>query len=71
MFIGILGKASACLDFLLFLVRSEQINAKVIEENSMDRGYAILSEMVGFAESDSTDGSVNHDEVIYELDSKP
>lgn len=70
-FTGILAKASDCLDFFLFLVRSEQINPKVIEENSVDKGYAILSEMVGFAESDSTDGSVNHDEDIYELDSKP
>lgn len=70
-FTAILGKASDCLDFFLFLVRSEQINPKIIEENNTDRGYTILSEMVGFAESDSTDGSVNHDEVIYELDSKP
>jgi hypothetical protein len=70
-FTGILAKASDCLDFFLFLLRSEQINPKIIEENNVDRGYAILSEMVGFAESDSTDGSINHDEVIYELDSKP
>ena len=41
------------------------------EQNSIERGYAILDEMVGFADFDSTDGSVNHDEVIYELDSKP
>lgn len=70
-FTMILVKASDCLDFFLYLVRSEQINPKVIEENSVDKGYAILSEMAGFAESDSIDGSVNHDEAIYELDSKP
>ena len=70
-FTGILAKASDCLDFFLFLVRSGQINPKIIEENNTDRGYTILSEMVGFAESDSTDGAVNHDESIYELDSNP
>lgn len=69
-FAGILWQAVDVLDFLIFLLRSEQINSKIIEENSSDRGYAILGQMVGFAESDSTDGSVNHDEVIYELDSK-
>ena len=34
-------------------------------------GYAILDELVGFCESDRTDGSVNHDEAIYGLHSKP
>ena len=70
-FAGILWQAVDVLDFFIFLLRSEQINPKIIEENSSDREYAILGQMVGFAESDSTDGSVNHDEVIYELDSKP
>ena len=70
-FAGILWQAVDVLDFFIFLLRSEQINPKIIEENSSDRGYTILGEMVGIAESDSTDGSVNHDEVIYELDSKP
>lgn len=70
-FTGILAKSSDCLDFFLFLLRSEQITPKIIEENNLDRGYAILGEMVGSAESDSTDGSVNHDELIYDLDSKP
>ena len=41
------------------------------EQNNIERGYAILSQMIGIADSGSTDGSVNHDEVIYELDSKP
>lgn len=40
-------------------------------QNNTKRGYAILSQMIGIADSGSTDGSVNHDEVIYELDSKP
>ena len=70
-FAGILSKALDVLDYLIFLVRSRQINREIIQQNNIERGYAILDEMVGFADFDSTDGSVNHDEVIYELDSKP
>ena len=70
-FAAILWQAVDALDFFNFLLQSKQITPKIIKENSLDRGYAILNEMVGFAESDSTDGSVKHDEVIYELDSKP
>lgn len=70
-FAGILSKALDVLDYFIFLIRSNQINREIIEENNTERGYAILDEMVGFADFDSTDGSVNHDEVIYELDSKP
>ena len=69
-FAGILRRAIDVLDFFTFLLSSKRINAKIIEENNLDRGYAILGEMVGAAESDSIDGSVNHDELIYELDSK-
>lgn len=32
------------------------------------KGYAILSDLVGFYESDRTDGSVNHDDIIYGLE---
>lgn len=70
-FAGILSKALDVLDYFMFLVQSRQINREIIEENSRERGYAILDEMVGFADFDPTDGSVNHDEAIYELDSKP
>ena len=70
-FAGILSKALEVLDYFIFLIRSRQINREIIAQNSRERGYAILSQMIGFLESDSTDGSVNHDEVIYELDSKP
>ena len=41
------------------------------EQDSIGEGYAILNELVGFVESDSTDGSINHDDLIYELRSKP
>ena len=37
-FAGILWKAVDVLDFFIFLLRSEQINPKIIEENSSDRG---------------------------------
>ena len=35
------------------------------KKDKTEEGYAILDEMVGFAKSDRTDGSVNHDGVIY------
>ena len=41
-----------------------------IHDDIIERGYEILDRMIGMADSGSTDGSVNHDEVIYELDSK-
>ena len=69
-FAGILSKAVDVLDYFIFLMQSRQINREIIEQNSIERGYAILDEMVGFADFDSTDGSADHDEVIYELDSK-
>ena len=70
-FAGILSNALDVLDYFIFLIRSRQINREIIKRNERERGYAIFSQMIGFLESDSTDGSVNHDEVIYELDSKP
>ena len=70
-FAGILSKALDVLDYFIFLIRSRQINREIIKRNERERGYAILSQMIGIADSGSTDGSVNHDEVIYELDSKP
>ena len=69
-FAGILSKALDVLDYFIFLIQSHQINREIIEQNSIERGYAVLDEMVGFADFDSTDGSADHDEVVYELDSK-
>ena len=69
-FAGILLKALDVLDYFILLLQSRQIKREIIEQNNRERGYAILGQMIGFADSDSTDGSVNHDEVIYELDSK-
>ena len=70
-FAGILSKALNVLNYFIYLVQSGQIAPEVIEQKNREKGYQILGQMVGIAESDSTDGSVNHDEVIYELDSKP
>ena len=70
-FTQIVRRALGVLDYFILLVRSGQIDLEIIKRNSVKEGYAILNEMVGFCESDQTDGSVNHDEVIYELRSKP
>ena len=70
-FTAIIWQALDVLDYFVFLVRSGPINSEIIEKNKIEEGYAILDEMVGFAKSDRTDGSVNHDESIYELRSKP
>ncbi len=70
-FTKIIQQALDVLDYFVFLVRSGPINSEIIEKNKIEEGYAILDEMVGFAKSDRTDGSVNHDEIIYELRSKP
>ena len=69
-FTGILSKALDVLNYFIFLVQSHKINHETIEQNSIERGYEILGQMIGIADSGSTDGSVNHDEVIYELDAK-
>ena len=70
-FAGILSRALDVLDYFIFLAQTHKLNRESVEENNRQRGYEILGQMIGIAESDSTDGSVNHDEVIYELDSKP
>ena len=69
-FANILNSASDTLDYFTILVNSGRIR-KILERNQVKTGYAILDEMIGMAESDRTDGSVNHDETIYELQSKP
>lgn len=70
-FAGILSKALDVLDYFIFLMQSRQINREIIKRNERERGYAIIDQMIGMVDSGSTDGSVNHDEAIYELDSKP
>ena len=40
------------------------------QKNQIAAGYAGFSDMIGIADFGTTDASVNHDEVIYELQSK-
>lgn len=40
---------------------------EIIQQNDVEDGYSILDEMVGFYESNRTDASVHHDEIIYKL----
>ena len=68
-FAGILWQALDFLNFLVVLVEGGRVAN--VKENKIEEGYAILSEMIGFVDSGATDGSVNHDDLIYELRSKP
>lgn len=68
-FANILNSASDTLDYFIILVNSGRIR-EIIERNSREAADAIFKEMIGIAESDKTDASVNHDEAIYELQSK-
>ncbi len=69
-FANILNSASDTLDYFIALVSSGRI-PEIIKRNQIKAAYAILDEMVGSVDSGTTDASVNHDEVIYELQSKP
>lgn len=68
-FEGILWQALDVLNYFILLARSGSVeNAEL---NRIQEGYAILDEMVGFVDSGATDGSVNHDDLINELRTKP
>ena len=68
-FANILNSASDTLDYFIVLVNSGRIR-EIIKRNEIKAAYAILDEMVGSVDSGATDASVNHDDVIYELQSK-
>ena len=68
-FANILNNASDTLEYFIGLIESERIQ-EIFEKNQIAAGYAIFREMIGMAESDRTDASVNHDDVIYELETK-
>ena len=68
-FANILNSASDTLDYFIVLVNSGRIR-EIIKRNEIKATYAILDEMVGSVDSGATDASVNHDGVIYELQSK-
>ena len=65
-FAGILWQALDFLNYLILLAGSGAVEDA--ETNSIQEGYAILEQMVGFVDAGATDGSVNHDDLIYELD---
>ena len=68
-FAGILWQALVVLNYFILLARSGSVEN--VEGNRIQEGYAILDEMVGFVDSGATDGSVNHDDLIYDLRTKP
>ena len=68
-FANILNSASDTLDYFIVLVNSGRIY-EIIERNNRKAADAIFKGMIGMAESDKTDASVNHDDVIYELETK-
>ena len=69
-FANILNSASDTLDYFIVLVNSGRVR-EIFEKNQIAAGYAGFSDMIGIADFGTTDASVNHDEVIYELQSKP
>ncbi len=68
-FTEILNSATKVLNFFIMLVKSGQIR-EIVEKNQMAAGYAVMGEMIGITNSGSTDGSVNHDNFIFEEQSK-
>ncbi len=65
----ILNSASDMLDYFIALVNSGRIQ-EIFEKNQIAAGYAGFSDMIGIADFGSADASVNHDDVIYELETK-
>ena len=68
-FANILSSASDTLDYFIALVSSGRIR-EIIKQNHRAAADAIFKEMIGMAESDRTDASINHDDIIYELETK-
>ncbi len=68
-FANILNSASDTLDYFIILVNGGRIR-EIIERNNREASDSIFKEMIGMAESDKTDASVNHDDAIYELETK-
>ena len=68
-FANILNSASDTLDYFIVLVNSGRIR-DIFEKNQIAMGYAGFRDMIGIADFGMSDASANHDEVIYELQSK-
>lgn len=68
-FAGILDKAVRMLDDFGALVRNGRIG-EIIKRNHRETARNLFGEMRAASTSDRTDASVNHDDVIYELETK-
>lgn len=68
-FTEILINATYVLEFFITLINTGQIR-EIVEKNQISEGSAVMSEMIGLVDNGPTDGSVNHDTVIYETESK-
>lgn len=66
---NILNSASGTLEYFIALINSGRIR-EIFEKNQVAAGYAAFSDLIGIADFGSTDASVNHDDVIYELKTK-
>ena len=66
-FANILSEAARMLDDLVVLVRSGRIG-EIIRDNHKETARALFDEMRTASTSNRTDASVNHDDVIYELE---
>ena len=68
-FANILNDAANTLQYFIDLVESGHIQ-EIFEKNQIATGYAGFSDMIGIADFGAADASVNHDDVIYELQAK-
>lgn len=41
------------------------MEVEIIQQHDVEDGYSILDEMIGFCESNRTDASIHHDDIIY------
>ena len=58
------GPVDGFFDYVKEIWKKYLPETKKNKKDNIEEAYAILDEMVGFCESDKTDGSVNHDGVI-------
>ena len=68
-FANILNSASDTLDYFIVLVNSGRIR-DIFEKNQIAMGYAGFSDMIGIADFGTSNAAANHDDAIYELQSK-
>ena len=50
--------------------KKTRVEVVFITEEEPEIDYSAMDELIGFCESERTDASVNHDAIIYELESK-